>query len=131
MLKRLIDWLTAWISTFVFSDRVEEQSRQIAMLQDRNEMLEQERTRAWEMLRESLAGERIAYQSQINRDWQLKGHGIPYPEAPHVPPAAEPIEPDHQQYGRRLNLPSQIYARQARQTAEKIVEKALAGKLPQ
>lgn len=100
-----------------------EDERELLRLQDRLEMIEEERQRSWRIAEKALEGERISYQSQINRDWQTKGFGTPYPDAPHIPPTAEPQEPTHQQYGRPRMFPGDIVRKRTEQFVQELQER--------
>lgn len=71
----------------------EAQSREL-ILQDRLDGALDERQKIWDMLQEALNGERTAYQAHVNVEWQRKGFGAPYPEAPHLDSSAVPQQSD-------------------------------------
>jgi hypothetical protein len=52
------------------------------ILQDRLDALMNDRAELWRLLERTLEGERTAYQCQLNVQWQQKGFGAPYPDAP-------------------------------------------------
>jgi hypothetical protein len=82
------------------------------MLQDRLDAAQEDRNRLWNLTQKCLEGERLAYQSHINVQWQKQGGGVPYPEAPHLPPAAVPQPSPNEPLGRRGRiLPSEAVAR--------------------
>ena len=81
-------------------------------LQDRLEAAIADRNRLWDMTQECLRGERSAYQMHVNQSWQRQGAGIPYPDAPHLPPHSVPREQSLEPVGRQGRLlPSEAIAR--------------------
>jgi hypothetical protein len=60
------------------------------MLQDRLDSTMADRGKLWDLTRECINNERTAYAMQINAQWQKQGFGAPYPDAPKLPPSAEP-----------------------------------------
>ena len=85
------------------------------LLEDRLNAAQEERERIWLLTQEALRGERMAYQSHVNLSWQKMGGGTPYPDAPHLPPAAVPQPDSHEPVGRQARvLPSEIVARETR-----------------
>jgi hypothetical protein len=106
LLERLIVWLRrCWDRSEVQTLRAELQREQntALLLQDRLDAAIGERSKLWDMLRESIGNERASYQMHINVEWQKRGFGAPYPDAPHIPPALEPQKQDGAQHtsGRR------------------------------
>lgn len=75
-------------------DELQESRSREYILQDRLDSAIETQKKSWELLQESLAGERKAYQSAINVEWQKLGRGAPYPEAPHLSPDAVPHSQD-------------------------------------
>lgn len=59
-------------------------------LQDRCEFLENDRKELWGLVKDSLANERAEYRANENVQWQMKGYGIKYPDAPSIERKAEP-----------------------------------------
>lgn len=57
-----------------------------SMLEDRLSAALEDRSRLWGLVETSIAGERTAYQSGLNLQWQKEGFGAPYPDAPQMPP---------------------------------------------
>lgn len=65
-----------------------------SMLEDRLNAAMEDRNRLWGLVETSIAGERTAYQSGLNLQWQKEGFGAPYPDAPQMPPhrVQQPVE---------------------------------------
>lgn len=66
------------------------------MLQDRLDAATEDRSKLWGLASECIGHERVAYQMQVNAQWQKQGFGAPYPDAPQLPqsavPSNEPVE---------------------------------------
>ena len=91
-------------------------------LQDRMDAAVQDRSRMWDLLHKSIDEMKIAYQMHVNQSWQRQGGGVPYPDAPHLPPAAVPKPPSSEPIGRRRMLPSEAVAREADRFIESVIK---------
>jgi hypothetical protein len=85
------------------------------VLQDRLDAALEDRSKLWDLTRECINNERTAFQMQINAQWQKQGFGAPYPDAPHLPPAAVPDISGGTAGRAQMQTPS---ARSALQTAD-------------
>jgi hypothetical protein len=91
-------------------------------LNDRLDALHEDRTRLWELTQECLRGERTAYQMHVNQSWQRIGGGVPYPEAPHLPPQAVPKPGPSESVGRSGRiLPSEAVAQQTNEFIQRML----------
>lgn len=88
-----------------------ESEQQALLLQDRLDAAIEDRNRTWELVKESLAGERKALHMQINEAWGLKYGTTPYAGDPHLPTAAQRKQNEPGPIGPRRELPSQRIAR--------------------
>ncbi len=82
------------------------------LLQDRLDAAVADKEKLWQMVRESLDGERYALHTMVNHAVQKSGAGIPFQDAHSLPPntVAKPQEPGP--VGRRGRLlPSEMLAR--------------------
>lgn len=91
-------------------------------LQDRLDAAMEDRKQLWEMTQESNRQMAIAYQSSINVQWQQRGFGAPYPEAPQIPPNAAP-QPTKEPIIPRREIPSERVARATARFAEEMVDR--------
>lgn len=92
------------------------------ILQDRLDGALQDRDRVWESFQAALAGERLAYQMQINHAVQKAGGGVPYPDAHSLPSGALPKQQAPGAIGRGSRmLFSESAARHNRQFIEELV----------
>lgn len=91
-------------------------------LLDRLDAATQDRTQLWKMTTEAISQERAAYQSAINQQWQQRGFGTPYPEAPHIPPNAAPKTGQDPIIPRRP-LGSEEVARRTKEFARDLADK--------
>lgn len=66
-------------------DILRDSNAQILTLQGRLDAAQEDRNRLWDLVQDSLRGERTAYQSSLNLQWQRQGLGAPYPDAPQIP----------------------------------------------
>lgn len=71
-------------------DTVQQLAQEKLRLEDRLDGVVQDRQRLWDLVQETLRGERTAYQMHINMSLQRQGAGVPYPDAPHLPPNSVP-----------------------------------------
>ena len=80
-------------------------------LQDQLIAAQEDRARLWDLVEDCLQGERTAYQMHVNMSIQKQGGGVPYPEAPHLPPNAVPPVGQQDSAGRKGRiLPSEVLA---------------------
>lgn len=94
-----------------------------ARLLDRVDAAIEDRKQVWETLQVALKSMETSYQAHINAAWQRQNGGIPYPEAPHLPPNSVPKQQPNELVGRGARmLPSQMVAQRTqdylRQAAE-------------
>jgi hypothetical protein len=71
-------------------DSLQMESTRASMLEDRLTSALEDRNRLWDLVQESLRGERTAYQAGLNLQWQQRGYGAPYPDAPQLPQSRVP-----------------------------------------
>lgn len=82
-----------------------------ARLLDRVDAAIEDRKQVWETLQGALKSMETSYQAHINAAWQRQNGGIPYPEAPHLPPQSIPKQQPSDLVGRGARmLPSQMVA---------------------
>jgi hypothetical protein len=95
----------------------------VLLLQDRLDAARDERCKLWEMTQECLRGERSAYQMHVNQSWQRQGAGVPYPDAPHLPPSAVPKQVSAGEAAGRKGrmLPSEAVARRTEEFLTSLV----------
>jgi hypothetical protein len=101
--------------------RVEEQARILA--EDRVQSAIQDRDRLWDLVKESLAGERFALQTQVNHANQKTGGGVVYENAHALPTSAVPKPQEGGPVGRRGRMmPSQMAAEMQRVNLEEYLK---------
>jgi len=105
-------------------DEVQRLTVECDRLQDRLDAALQDRQNLWDVTQEALRGERTAYQMSINAQWQQRGFGAPYPEAPQIPPGSAPQKVEDPIIPRR-ELPSERQSRAARHFAEQYADRRL------
>lgn len=93
-------------------------------LTDRLDAAVQDRQNLWDVTQEALRGERTSYQMAINAQWQQRGFGAPYPEAPQIPPNAAP-QPVQNPIIPRREFPHERQARATRQFAEDMADRLI------
>lgn len=69
-------------------DQVSKAERDLEIANDRTAAVISDRASLWSLVKDSIGGERAAYQMQINREWQGKGFGAPYPDAAKIQESA-------------------------------------------
>jgi hypothetical protein len=110
-------WTRIWdleAENLKLQEAVMELTNEKLRLQDRLDTVIEDRKQLWDLMRKSIDEMKIAYQSHINMQWQKQGAGVPYPEAPHLPASAVPVEQSHEPIGRRGRmLPSEAQNRAA------------------
>lgn len=71
-----------------------------------------DRHQLWDLVKNSIDGERRAYQMHVNISMQKQGAGIPYPDSPHLDGAATPkIQAPGPIMRAQRELPSQVLSR--------------------
>ena len=104
-------------------EALREMTQEKLLLQDRLQGARVEREKLWDMVHEALHRERTAYQMHINQSWQRMGAGIPYPEAPHIPPQAVPKPPGSEPVGRQGRiLPSEAVAQRTAEFLQSFIK---------
>ncbi len=93
-------------------------------LQDRLDAAVEDRGRQWSLLESSIREMAISYQAHVNVQWQQRGFGAPYPEAPHIPPNAAP-QPVPDPVVPRRELPSERQARLTNEFARTVADRFL------
>lgn len=87
-------------------------------------LIEDDKRKMWDMVHSCIAGERSAYQMQVNVEWQRKGFGAPYPESPHIPVSMEPRSGVQTEIP-RPTLPSEAVSRKTADFIRTMVEKSM------
>ena len=98
MIRRLLERLPQYrgmeADLAAARDEVQRLSFENEKLQDRLDAAVAARARQWDLLRDAIGQMALSYQASLNMQWQQRGFGAPYPDAPKIPPTAVPQKPE-------------------------------------
>lgn len=98
-------------------EALQEQNTQNLLLQDRLDAAMDDRAKLWGMMERAIENERATLQMQCNFTVQQKFGITPFPDAPHLPPSAEPSAENAAPFARRM-MPSELVAHRIAQFAK-------------
>jgi len=103
-------------------DEVRRLNEENMRLQDRLDAAVEDRAKQWALLDTSIKQMAISYQAAVNVQWQQRGFGAPYPDAPSIAPNAVPQIPEDPIVPRR-ELPSERIARTTSQFMKEMADR--------